>query len=75
MHPSLDRASNIQSPCPGHETVDILATDGYHFDYEQNECHSILTPADGRPIALGEVGSFPKPEILEAQPHWTKFMV
>jgi mannan endo-1,4-beta-mannosidase len=70
-----DRAHPYEYYYPGHQTVDILAADVYHFDYEQNEYHSLLTLADGRPIALGEVGQLPKPEILEAQPQWTWFMV
>ncbi len=61
---------------PGHDdVVDVLATDVYHFDYEQADYASLLRLAEGRPIALGEVGELPKPEILDAQPGWTWFMV
>lgn len=60
---------------PGHEYVDILATDVYHFDYEQNEYEQLLALAEGKPIALGEVGQLPKTNILEAQPKWSWFMV
>lgn len=60
---------------PGAEYVDVLATDVYHFDYEQNEYQQLLDLADGKVIALGEVGQLPKPEILEAQPKWAWFMV
>jgi mannan endo-1,4-beta-mannosidase len=60
---------------PGPDVVDVLATDVYHFDYEQDEYESLLALAAGRPIALGEVGELPKPEILDAQPAWTWFMV
>ena len=60
---------------PGHDYVDVLATDVYHFDYEQNEYEQLLDLADGRVIALGEVGQLPKPEILAAQPRWAWFMV
>lgn len=60
---------------PGHDVVDVLATDVYHFDYEQDEYESLLALADGKPIALGEVGELPKPEILDAQPAWSWFMV
>ena len=30
--------------------------------------------ADGKPIALGEIGGMPTPEILDAQPGWVWFM-
>lgn len=60
---------------PGHDVVDVLATDVYHFDYEQDEYESLLALADGKPIALGEVGELPRPEILDAQPAWSWFMV
>lgn len=60
---------------PGHDYVDILATDVYHFDYEQNEYEQLLTLANGKPIALGEVGQLPKTNILDAQPKWSWFMV
>ena len=60
---------------PGHDYVDILATDVYHYDYEQNEYEQLLKLADGKPIALGEVGQLPKTNILEVQPKWSWFMV
>lgn len=60
---------------PGHEYVDILASDVYNFDYEQDDYESLLTLAEGRVIALGEVGELPKLEILAAQPKWAWFMV
>lgn len=60
---------------PGHQYVDILATDIYHFDYEQKDYQELLDLAEGRPIALGEVGQLPKPNILAAQPRWSWFMV
>lgn len=60
---------------PGHDYVDILATDVYHYDYEQNEYEQLLKLAEGKPIALGEVGQLPKTNILEVQPKWSWFMV
>jgi mannan endo-1,4-beta-mannosidase len=60
---------------PGHEYVDILATDVYHFDYEQKDYQELLDLAEGKPIALGEVGQLPKIAILEQQPKWSWFMV
>ena len=60
---------------PGHAYVDVLATDVYHFDYEQKDYEELLALAEGRPIALGEVGRLPNPIMLEAQPQWAWFMV
>jgi mannan endo-1,4-beta-mannosidase len=60
---------------PGLEYVDILATDIYKADYKQSHHDDLLDLAEGKPIALGEVGQLPTPEILEQQPQWTWFMV
>ena len=60
---------------PGADYVDILATDVYNNDYEQKDYNELLELADGKPIALGEVGQLPKVNVLEAQPKWSWFMV
>ncbi|MFD2569508.1 glycosyl hydrolase [Spirosoma soli] len=60
---------------PGANYVDILGTDIYHFDYEQKDYDELLRLANGKPIALTEVGELPKPEILAAQPKWAWFLV
>jgi mannan endo-1,4-beta-mannosidase len=70
-----DQAFAYDDFFPGHDVVDILATDVYHFDYEQKDYELLLELADGKPVALGEVGQLPKPEILDAQPAWAWFMV
>ncbi|MDT0687175.1 glycosyl hydrolase [Autumnicola psychrophila] len=70
-----DEAFPYKDFYPGHEYVDILATDVYHFDYEQKDYQELLNLAEGRPIALGEVGELPKIDILEQQPKWSWFMV
>ena len=70
-----DEAFSYHHYYPGHEYVDVLATDVYHFDYEQKDYNELLELADGKVIALGEVGQLPKVEILEAQPKWAWFMV
>lgn len=59
---------------PGHDVVDILATDVYANDYRQSHHDELAALADGRPIALGEAGILPTPEILRSQPLWTWFM-
>lgn len=70
-----DEAFSYQHYYPGPDYVDVLAADVYHFDYEQKDYNELLDLAGGKLIALGEVGELPKPEILEAQPKWTWFMV
>lgn len=70
-----DEAFSYHLYYPGRDYVDVLAADVYHFDYEQKDYNELLELADGKLIALGEVGELPKPEILEAQPKWTWFMV
>ncbi len=70
-----DEAYDYAAFYPGHDYVDVLATDVYHFDYEQKDYEQLLNLADGKPIALGEVGQLPNTIILEAQPKWSWFMV
>ena len=70
-----DEAFSYHYYYPGNDYVDVLATDVYHFDYEQKDYNELLELADGKLIALGEVGELLKPEILEAQPNWAWFMV
>lgn len=59
---------------PGADYVDVLAADVYRADYRQSHHDDLLVLADGKPIALGEVGNLPTPQILEEQPGWTWFM-
>ena len=70
-----DEAFPYKDFYPGAQYVDILATDVYHYDYEQKDYEELLELAEGKPIALGEVGELPKPNILEKQPKWSWFMV
>lgn len=70
-----DEAFPYEDFYPGHEFVDVLATDVYHFDYEQKDYNELLELAEGRLIALGEVGQLPKTNILDVQPKWSWFMV
>jgi mannan endo-1,4-beta-mannosidase len=58
---------------PGDTYVDILAADVYRKDYKQSH-HDDLLALSGKPIALGEVGEIPDPEILKKQPYWSWFM-
>ncbi len=59
---------------PGDDVVDILATDVYRLGFSQQDYEQLLALAGDRPVALGEVGHPPTPEILRAQPRWTWFM-
>jgi len=59
---------------PGSDRVDILATDVYRGGYAQHDYDQLLALAGDKPIALGEVGGIPAPEILRRQPRWCWFM-
>ena len=59
---------------PGHDVVDILAADVYENDFRQSHHDDLVSLAEGRPVALGEVGRLPTAEILDAQPQWAWFM-
>lgn len=52
----------------GHDVVDILAADVYANDYGQSHHDELLDLADGRPIALGEMGVLPTAAILDSPP-------
>lgn len=70
-----DQAYAYKDYYPGADYVDVLATDVYHFDYEQKDYKELLDLADGKVIALGEVTELPNVQILAAQPKWAWFMV
>jgi mannan endo-1,4-beta-mannosidase len=59
---------------PGHDVVDILATDVYQKGFAADDYEQLLAVAKDKPIALGEIGKAPTPEILRQQPRWTWFM-
>ena len=60
---------------PGHPYVDILATDIYRGDYQDRHYQELLEVAEGKPVALGEIGHVPDPSLLDRQPRWAWFMV
>ena len=70
-----DQAYAYKKFYPGAKYVDILGTDIYHFDYEQKDYDELVKLANGKIVALSEVGELPKIEILKAQPKWAWFMV
>lgn len=59
---------------PGHDVVDVLATDVYKSGFARRDYKQLLTLAEGKPIALGEVGDLPTERLLKRQPHWAWFM-
>lgn len=59
---------------PGDAYVDIIATDVYTEGFNQVNYDQLVALAGEKPIALGEVGSPPSLDILDAQPRWTWFM-
>ena len=60
---------------PGADVVDILATDVYQGGFAEADYRQLLALAQGKPIALGEVGQPPPVEVLVKQPGWTWFML
>lgn len=58
---------------PGQPFVDVVSYDSYR-ELSDRYYHELLTIADGKPIALGEVGTPPSAEVLESQPRWVWFM-
>jgi mannan endo-1,4-beta-mannosidase len=58
---------------PGQQYVDIVSYDNYS-QLSDRFYHEILTIANGKPIALGELGSPPSEEALKSQPKWVWFM-
>lgn len=59
---------------PGQRYVDVVSYDDYR-ELSDRYYYELLDLAEGKPIALGEVGVPPSPEILKAQPRWAWFMV
>ncbi len=70
-----DEAYAYEDFFPGSKYVDVLAADIYHRDYRQSHHDELVLLGRGKPIALGEVGEVPTPEILDRQPMWTWFMI
>jgi mannan endo-1,4-beta-mannosidase len=58
---------------PGPEYVDILSVDIYG-EFKRSFYDGLVALAAGKPVALGEVGAVPSPEVLKEQPKWAWFM-
>ena len=64
---------------PGADRVDVLAADIYHKKADQGaddqkNYDDLVALAAGKPVAMGEVGEPPSPELLSRQPKWAWFM-
>lgn len=60
---------------PGADKVDILAADIYDNDFQQKYYDSLLSLADGKPIAIGENGNMPSPaKLVQSQSKWVFMM-
>ena len=60
---------------PGHQYVDVLATDVYHNDWKQEHHDQLVELGEGKLIALGELGDLPTPEKLAAMNKFAWFMI
>jgi mannan endo-1,4-beta-mannosidase len=58
---------------PGQQYVDVVSYDNYR-ELSDRYYHEISTIANGKPIALGELGTPPTADILKSQPKWVWFM-
>lgn len=60
---------------PGNQYLDILSLDVYGSDFRQAYYDSLLALSKGKPVALGEVGNPPSPEVLRNQPRWAYWVI
>lgn len=60
---------------PGNDYLDILSLDVYGSDFKQDYYDSLMVLSEGKPLLFGEVGNPPRPEILDAQPNWTSWVI
>lgn len=76
---SVDRFHNekmaFKNYFPGRKYVDVLSLDVYGSDFDQKYYDGLLELANGKPLALAEVGNPPKLEILDQQPEWTFWVI
>lgn len=70
-----DQAYAYADYYPGANYVDVLGADVYRFDYEQDDYNALTKVANGKLMALTEVGELPTETVLEAQPRWSWFVV
>jgi len=66
-------AGSIADYYPGAQFADVVTIDIYG-EFKQEYYDAMVALANGKPIALAEVGTLPTPEVLDRQPRWTYFM-
>ncbi len=75
---SVDRPSTPERQFvdffPGRNYFDIAALDVYRSDFAPAYYRDLMKLADGKPLALAEVGPPPALAVLEQQPQWTWWM-
>jgi mannan endo-1,4-beta-mannosidase len=68
-------ASDVNTYSPGSSYFDVASLDFYNGDgLTTAKYNALLSVADGKPIAIGEIGQLPTAAQLAAQPKWTYFM-
>ena len=76
---SVDRAHKKEMQYskyyPGDDYLDIVALDVHGRDFSQAYYDSLNALSKGKPMVLGEVENPPAPEILDAQPRWSYYVV
>lgn len=69
-------AGGVSAYYPGANDVDVVSLDPWQHTWPGSEWYqAIRTVANGKPIALAEVGTVPSPSRLASQPLWTWFMI
>lgn len=56
---------------PGDSYVDVVSLDPWETGFTTENYNAMLTISNGKPIAIGETGTLPPPDVLAAQPRWT----
>ncbi|MFP4978180.1 glycosyl hydrolase [Paenibacillus sp. CN-4] len=68
-------ADPYETHFPGIGKVDILAADIYNNDFKQSYHDDLLKLAGGKPIAIGESGELPDPDLMAGkQNQWVYMM-
>lgn len=70
-----DTAMPYEPFYPGHDYVDVLATDVYNNDWKQEHHDQLVALGEGKLIALGELGDLPTPEHLASMNKFAWFMI
>jgi mannan endo-1,4-beta-mannosidase len=70
-----DLSENFGEYDPGRDVWDVMALDVYNPDgLTKKKYQSMLAASGGKPIAIGECQTLPRPSELAAQPKWLYFL-